>query len=200
MRRLPATSLLQTMLPLLIVGLLATSCAMYGPPHNIKMAVSASFDKYRLRRVCILPFASDPASQQLPVAAILAESLQKLQGLKIIVCPQYGQGRTGEALSKSIPLSAAFLLHLSQSSQADGVIRGEIVCYSLLPLSIGITFDLISTYDGTVLWSVNGTWGDDQFYSLRELTPTEAQQNLSPTLLVTRGCDAIVAMLADRNK
>lgn len=161
-RRLIRTSALTT----LGLGLLLSGCRTVhqewdvptGPAFRPTNFSSVGAIPAQVRRVAVLPLHAEAweATTIRPVEAAFVSELQKFERFEVVSVSrvQMREEFGAESVISSAALPADVLARLRASQGADAILFQDLTHYApYQPISIGVRAKLVSTIDGTVLWS-----------------------------------------------
>ncbi len=133
------------------------SCTNTKQVSSFSISFSPHFKQYKLQRLFFIPFQED----QKIFSSTLKDTLAKNKTWEIFFSP----------LPSSYPLSpshipASSLSYVATKYNAHAIALGHISHFSLTPMRISLRWQIISVYDGKILYSIEGTWEDKSIYSL----------------------------------
>jgi len=120
-----------------------------------------------VRRVAVLPLHSDTwqATQVAPLETSFLAELQKFERFEVISVTrvQMREQFGAETVLSSAALPADVLARLRAAHGADAVLFEDLTYYTpYQPIAIGVRTRLVSTIDGTVLWSFDALFDGAQ--------------------------------------
>jgi hypothetical protein len=191
-------------LPCLIaLGLWAcvTGCAGDKAKSDATHWQSVRSGAYHIQRVLLLPLQPPSFPSEAPfteITLLLAEALQRSQLFAVTVCPVPTARERYPELNALPGIAAVFLLRLAQEWGVQAVVLGHITHYRSWPSTLGLKFDIVSTYDGTVLWAVDGIWQDDRLYVLSAQPLENHLASLSAKAFIGKVCTEAVQTMISR--
>jgi hypothetical protein len=150
----------------LIASVLFTGCRVpffsrfYEPPRHEVLSFHTTVEATDLRRIAVLPFhraenvgRSASAMDDSMTTALRELALHEVLSISISQRDELLQ----TDVVKTNRISSTQLLAIRDALQVDGIMVGRIEHFnSYDPLAIGVTVDLISCLDGSIVWSATG--------------------------------------------
>ena len=174
---------------LCLVLISLTGCSLLRPQIPMSVFLSPCFDEYRVHRALVLPFFENGNIENHDITAIFIEALQSAQRFEVLSVPDKRVSKlNSEIFSHQDAVPAQAIAKLAQDFNVQAIIRGRITACSALPNTLGLKVDLISTYNGAILWSVDALFYDRYFCSNSYRAIEETLVTLSPHQFARTAC------------
>ncbi|BBM85009.1 hypothetical protein [Candidatus Uabimicrobium amorphum] len=181
----------------LLFCILFSSCRT--PGVSTSAYLSPHFSEYKIFRVVVFPFQLHGKSEQHNITSLFGEALQHQQKFEVVIASAAQVRQMQLSLSRSDQLLPANdIIKASRVFQAQAIIRGRVTTYQDLPCKLGLKVDLIAAHDGHVLWSADGIFVDEEFFST---TPGKGNRlrNISPQSFIRHSCLQLTKSLHHSN-
>ena len=187
----------------IVVGIFAifvlisfSRCALRQTPNSMSTFLAPNFDDYKVYRTLVLPFAGNNEQEKKQVTKKFMEAIQTTRRFEVVPYNKSYTRIDHQDICKKFTISASKLLQLAQAYNVQGIIRGRITASSMYPNIIGIKAELLSTYNGEILWAADGLFKDTDFYSLEYKDISQSVTMVSRNSFVSNACYRIAQTLA----
>ena len=181
---------------LILFFLLLTGCNIMRKTSSMSVYVSPHIDQYQVQKVLVFPLKYSVSVENIDL--LLHEGLQKAQRFEVVSSPEELERNFPEASYHVVgtPISSVLLVQLAKYFGVQAIMRGRVTHQTLTPPRLGIKLELISTYNGEIIWAVDAIFYEPDFYATNYRGIEHSVMTLSYTTFARGACMRVAETLS----